>query len=52
LHLVAEAAALERAVAGALADGARTPDIARAPLPALATGEVADAVISRLQRPG
>jgi 3-isopropylmalate dehydrogenase len=52
LHLVAEAAALERAVAGALADGARTPDIALAQVPALSTREVADAVISRLQRPG
>jgi len=52
LHLVAEAAALERAVAGALADGARTPDIALDHVPALATREVADAVISRLQRPG
>jgi len=52
LHLVAEAAALERAVAGALADGARTPDIALDHVPALATREIADAVISRLQRPG
>jgi 3-isopropylmalate dehydrogenase len=52
LHLVAEAAALEHAVAGALADGARTRDIALAHVPALATGEVADAVISRLRRPG
>jgi 3-isopropylmalate dehydrogenase len=51
LHLVAEAAALERAVAGALGDGARTADIALAQVPALSTREVADAVISRL-RPG
>jgi 3-isopropylmalate dehydrogenase len=51
LHLVAEAAALERAVAGALADGARSADIALAQVPALSTREVADAVISRL-RPG
>jgi 3-isopropylmalate dehydrogenase len=52
LHLVAEAAALERAVADALADGARTPDFALAQVPALSTREVADAVISRVQRPG
>jgi 3-isopropylmalate dehydrogenase len=52
LYLVAEAAALERAVAGALAAGARTPDIALAHVRALSTREVADAVISRLQRPG
>jgi 3-isopropylmalate dehydrogenase len=51
LHLVTEAAALERAVAGALADGARSADIALAQVPALSTREVADAVISRL-RPG
>jgi 3-isopropylmalate dehydrogenase len=52
LHLAAEAAALERAVAGALADGARSADIALAQVPALSTREVADAVISRLRRPG
>ena len=52
LHLSAEAAALERAVAGALADGARTPDIALADVRALPTREVGDAVIRRLQRPG
>ncbi len=52
LHLSAEAAALECAVAGALADGARTPDIALADVRALPTREVGDAVISRLQRPG
>src|SRR5205807_1345042 len=52
LHLSAEPAALERAVAGALADGARTPDIALAHVRALPTREVGDAVISRLQRPG
>ena len=52
LQLPAEAAALERAVAGALADGARTPDIALADVRALPTREVGDAVIRRLQRPG
>ena len=52
LHLPAEAAALERAVAGALADGARTPDIALAHVRAHAPREVGDAGISRLQRPG
>src|SRR2546427_7486638 len=36
-QLSAEAAALERAVAGALADGARTPDIALAHVRALPT---------------
>jgi 3-isopropylmalate dehydrogenase len=52
LDLGAEAAALEQAVAVALSDGARTPDIARAGTRALSTREAGDAVISRLQRPG
>jgi 3-isopropylmalate dehydrogenase len=52
LDLGAEAAALERAVAAALSDGARTPDIAPAGTRALSTREAGEAVISRLQRPG
>jgi 3-isopropylmalate dehydrogenase len=52
LDLGAEAAALEQAVAAALSDGARTPDIAPAGTLALSTREAGDAVISRLQRPG
>ena len=52
LDLGAEAAALERAVAAALSDGARTPDITPAGTRALSTREAGDAVISRLQRPG
>ena len=52
LDLGAEAAALERAVAAALSDGARTPDIAAAHTRPLSTREAGEAVISRLQRPG
>src|SRR5882762_4305880 len=52
LDLGAEAAAVERAVAAALSDGARTPDIAGAHTRALSTREAGEAVISRLQRPG
>ncbi len=52
LHLNAEAAALERAVGGALEGGARTRDIALAGARAFSTREAGEAVISRLQRPG
>ena len=52
LDLGAEAAAVEGAVAAALSDGARTPDIAAAHTRALSTREAGEAVISRLQRPG
>ena len=52
LGLDAEAGALEQAVAAALGDGARTPDIAPAGTRALSTREAGEAVISRLQRPG
>jgi 3-isopropylmalate dehydrogenase len=50
LALGAEAAALEQAVAAALREGARTPDIAPAHCRALSTREAGDAVLSRLQR--
>ncbi|HEY0768380.1 MAG TPA: 3-isopropylmalate dehydrogenase [Steroidobacteraceae bacterium] len=52
LGLSAEASALEQAVARALGEGARTPDIAAAHTRALSTREAGDAVISSLQRPG
>jgi 3-isopropylmalate dehydrogenase len=52
LDLGAEAAAVEQAVAAALSDGARTPDLTPAGTRALSTREAGDAVISRLQRPG
>ncbi|MGH8266729.1 MAG: 3-isopropylmalate dehydrogenase [Steroidobacteraceae bacterium] len=51
LELATEAAALERAAAEALADGARTPDLAPQGR-ACSTREAAAAVVSRLQRPG
>jgi len=50
LALGAEAAALEQAVARALGEGARTPDIAPAHSRALSTREAGEAVLSRLQR--
>ena len=50
LALCTEAAALEQAVAAALGEGARTPDIAPAHSRALSTREAGDAVLSRLQR--
>ncbi len=50
LGLSAEAEAVERAVTGALADGARTPDIAGAGAKALSTREVGDAVLARLPK--
>jgi len=51
LGLEAEAAALERAVAEALAQGACTPDLVPAGKPARSTREVGDAVLSRLPPP-
>lgn len=48
LGLEAEAAALESAVEGALAAGARTADIAGQGSKAISTGEFADEVMSRL----
>ncbi|HWX68695.1 MAG TPA: 3-isopropylmalate dehydrogenase [Steroidobacteraceae bacterium] len=51
LGLHAEAAALEQAVADALADGARTADLARAGERAVSTREAGEAVLSRLRRP-
>jgi 3-isopropylmalate dehydrogenase len=51
LGLTEEAARLERAVADALAQGFRTPDIAGAAR-ACSTRALGDAVLSRLQRPG
>ena len=51
LELQAEAAALERAVADALAQGARTADLAPEPGRALSTREAGDAVLSRLRGP-
>ena len=51
LALPAEAAALEQAVADALAAGARTADLIRANERAWSTREAGDAVLSRLRRP-
>jgi len=51
LGLAAEAAALERAVADALAAGARTADLVRAGERAHSTREAGEAVLSRLRRP-
>jgi 3-isopropylmalate dehydrogenase len=51
LQLDSEAAALEQAVADALAAGARTADLVRANERALTTREAGQAVISRLRRP-
>jgi 3-isopropylmalate dehydrogenase len=51
LGLAAEATALERAVAEALAQGARTPDLVPDGSPARSTREVGDAVLSRLLPP-
>jgi 3-isopropylmalate dehydrogenase len=52
LGLPGEAAALEQAVAEALAAGARTPDLAGTGGSACSTREVGEAVLSRLRRPG
>ena len=51
LGLTAEAAALEQAVAEALAQGARTPDLVPEGKPAHSTREVGNAVLSRLPPP-
>jgi 3-isopropylmalate dehydrogenase len=51
LALHAEAAALEQAVWEALAQGARTRDLAPQPARALSTREAGEAVLSRLRRP-
>jgi 3-isopropylmalate dehydrogenase len=48
LGLNAEAEAVEKAVGGAIADGARTPDIARPGAKVLSTREVGDAILARL----
>ncbi len=48
LGLEGEAAALERAVSEAIAQGARTPDIAAKGASALSTREVGDAVLAKL----
>src|SRR5580700_8995646 len=50
LGLAAEAAAVERAVAEALAAGARSADLAAPGTQALSTSQAGDAVISRLRR--
>ena len=50
LRLEAEASALERAVSEAIDQGARTPDIATSSDRSLSTGQVADAVLSRIRR--
>jgi 3-isopropylmalate dehydrogenase len=51
LGLHAEAAALEQAVADALAGGARTADLVRGAERACSTPEAGEAVLSRLRRP-
>jgi 3-isopropylmalate dehydrogenase len=51
LELHTEAAALEKAVADALAAGARTADLVREGERAVSTREAGEAVLSRLQRP-
>jgi 3-isopropylmalate dehydrogenase len=51
LGLESEAAALEQAVAQALAQGARTPDLVREGTAARSTREVGNAVLSRLPPP-
>jgi 3-isopropylmalate dehydrogenase len=50
LGLNAEAEAVEKAVSGAIADGARTPDIATPGAKVLSTREVSDAILSRLPK--
>ncbi len=52
LGLGAEAQAIETAVTGAIADGARTPDIVAVGSKALSTQEVGDAVLERLAKAG
>jgi 3-isopropylmalate dehydrogenase len=48
--LNAEAEAIEKAVTGAIADGARTPDIVAPGAKALSTREVGDAILARLPK--
>jgi 3-isopropylmalate dehydrogenase len=48
LGLPAEAEAIEKAVTSAIADGARTPDIAAPGAKALSTREVGEAIVARL----
>jgi 3-isopropylmalate dehydrogenase len=50
LGLEAEATAIETAVSGAIADGARTPDIVAPGAKALSTREVGDAILARLPK--
>jgi len=50
LGLTAEAEALEKAVADAIADGARTPDIAGSGAQALSTREAGDAILAKLPK--
>ena len=45
-----EAEAIEKAVGGAIADGARTPDIAAPGAKVLSTREVGDAILARLPK--
>jgi 3-isopropylmalate dehydrogenase len=48
--LTVEAEAIEKAVAGAISDGARTPDIASPGARAYSTREVGDAILARLPK--
>ena len=48
LGLEAEAAAIEKAVTGAIGEGARTPDIVAPGAKAMSTREVGDAILARL----
>jgi 3-isopropylmalate dehydrogenase len=50
LGLNVEAEAVEKAVGGAIADGARTPDIVTSGAKVLSTREVSDAVLARLAK--
>jgi 3-isopropylmalate dehydrogenase len=50
LGLNAEAESIEKAVTGAIADGARTPDIVAPGAKALSTREVGDAILARLPK--
>ena len=50
LGLNAEADAVEKAVGGAIADGARTPDIVAPGAKTLSTREVGDAILARLPK--
>jgi 3-isopropylmalate dehydrogenase len=50
LGLAAEAEAVEKAVADAIAGGARTPDIAGSGAKSLSTREAGDAILARLPK--